>query len=212
MKLSELEIDKMSLPERGLWMQCETMKLEIERLKSDQPVYEIIKNQVIKTEGQFCVQRAEIDRLKAENASLWALAKFGRWCMNEHKADRISHTDDDPIWSKMLELKLYVEKIDGQKYWNESDLAQLPEKQEVEFNPLLALARFGRDCLNLYSGTGNIDGEKAYCSMMEHELFEVKLMTEPCGELCKCAYLHQYDFPLSCRQETAIAQLPEKRE
>lgn len=81
-----------------------------------------------------------------------------------------------------------------------------------DVNPLLALARFGRRCLDLYSGTGNIDGGAAYCSMMEHGLVEDKLMSEPCGELCKCAYLYQYVFPLTCRQETALAQLPEKRE
>lgn len=35
MKLSELEIEKMSLSERGLWLQCETMKLEIASLQAE---------------------------------------------------------------------------------------------------------------------------------------------------------------------------------
>ena len=66
----------------------------------------------------------EIAQLKAENASLWALAKFGKWCLSSLEDE----FDDTALYSKAAEFGLikftaYAEAI-------ETPLAELPENRE----------------------------------------------------------------------------------
>ena len=69
-------------------------------------------------------EKTLIAQLKAENASLWALAKFGKWCLSSPEDE----FDDTALYSKAAEFGLikftaYAEAI-------ETPLAKLPEKRE----------------------------------------------------------------------------------
>ena len=104
MKLSELEIDKMSLPERGLWLQCAAMKLEIATLQS-------------------------------ENASLWALAKFGREMLSVRNLSPIPLSDAQmaglrAVINDLAELCDLLEIDPNSETLVEISLAQLPEKRD----------------------------------------------------------------------------------
>lgn len=74
---------------------------------------------------------AEVRRLHAENASLWALAKLGRWCLDTAKNDDCIYVyGEENIIDKAEELELLkVGRINDDVTITETPLAQLPEKR-----------------------------------------------------------------------------------
>ena len=98
MKLSDMEIDKMSLPERGLRLQCESMKLEIADLTE-------------------------------KNDSLMALARFGRWALDQAvslEKSKFSVEDANAIDAKATELGLgYMEDMGTYEVFVETDKAKV---------------------------------------------------------------------------------------
>lgn len=87
----------MTLPERGLYLVGEAMKLEIDDL------------------------RKQINKLKTERDQLVALAKFGKWCLSSDEQE----FDNTALYAKAEEFGLIGLDAYGQQ--DETQLAELSE-------------------------------------------------------------------------------------
>ena len=147
MKLTQEQVDAMTLPERGLWLQCESMELEITSLRAE---YKSLLALAKLGRHDLCEAAVELRRLQAENESLCALAKFGRKCFESHR-DGLNDLDGDDLQKWAMEFGLLKEtKVFApcnsdpdvgcwcREYHGEfpciciksTALAQLPEKRE----------------------------------------------------------------------------------
>lgn len=74
----------------------------------------------------------ELRRLQTENASLWALASLGYWCLdNSQNEDYVYVAGEENIIDKAETLGLLkVQGMGNHVTITETDLAKLPEKPE----------------------------------------------------------------------------------